>query len=183
MKSVHWPGACQTFAALAVTGCLTLAACGSGGSGGNNQHHPAKRSGPGPSATALAEPSSGAAAVAAITANWKTVFNGKKSIPSRLSLVQDGSQLAAFVGAEAKTSFGAAATGSAATVSSVKVTAPSRATVDYEVLLLGTPLLKHQVGTAVYLGGVWKVGVTSFCGLAQLAVSKTGPKLPAVCGG
>jgi hypothetical protein len=90
-------------------------------------------------------------------------------------------QVAAFVNAEAKTSFGAAATGSTATVSSVTITSPSKATVHYEVLLLGTPLLKNQVGTAVYLDGVWKVGITSFCGLASLAVSNTGPQAPAVC--
>ena len=38
----------------------------------------------------------------------------------------------------------------------------------YEVLLLGTPLLKNQVGTAVYLDGVWKVAIASFCGLLAL---------------
>src|SRR5215469_15925981 len=136
MRSMHWPGPCQT-SALAVTGCLILAACGSGK---DTQHHAAKR--PSPSATTSAEPSSGPAAVAAITANWKTVFNGKVSIPNRLALVQDGSQVAAFVEAEAKTSFGAAATGSTATVSSVTITSASQAAVNYEVLLLGTPLLK-----------------------------------------
>jgi ethanolamine utilization microcompartment shell protein EutL len=110
-----------------------------------------------------------------------TVFNGKASIPSRLALVQDGPQIAAFVAAEAKTSLGAAATGSSADVKSVTITSPSRATVHYDVLLLGTPLLKNQVGTAVYLDGAWKVGVTSFCGLVDLAVSSKGPQAPAVC--
>jgi hypothetical protein len=177
MKSSHWPGSRQAPGALAVAGCLMLAACGGGGV---SQHHAAK--GPSPSATASAEPSTGQAAVLAITANWKTVFNGKASIPVRLALVQDGSQVAVFVNAEAKTSFGAAATGSTATVRSVTVSSPTRATVDYEVLLLGTPLLKNQVGTAIYTGGVWRVGISSFCGLARLAVSSKGPQLPAVCG-
>ena len=68
-------------------------------------------------ASTAAEPTSGPAALAAITANWKTVFNGKAPIPRRLALVQDGAQVAAFVQAQAKTSFGAAATGSTATVS------------------------------------------------------------------
>jgi hypothetical protein len=119
--------------------------------------------------------------VAAITANWKTVFNGRVSIPRRLALVQDGQAVAAFVESEAKTSFGQAAKGSTATVSSVTITAPSQATVHYEVLLLGTPLLKKQVGTAVYVNGVWKIGVASICGLAYLQYPKTSPKLPAVC--
>ena len=82
--------------------------------------------------------------------------------------MQDGAQVAAFVQAQAKTSFGAAATGLTATVSAVTITSPSQATVHYEVLLLGTPLLKNQVGTAIYENGVWKVAIASFCGLAYL---------------
>ena len=174
MRSLHWPGLRQASAALAATGCLIVAACGGGGGS------PASPK-PTASATTAAEPTSGPAAVAAITANWKTVFNGKASIPSRLALVQDGPQVAAFVEAQAKTSFGAAATGSTATVSSVTITSPSQATVHYEVLLLGTPLLKNQMGTAVYEDGVWKVAIASFCGLAYLEYPKGSPKLPAAC--
>jgi hypothetical protein len=133
------------------------------------------------SATAAAEPTSGPAAMAAITANWKTVFYGKAPILSRSALVQDGSQVAAFVEAQAKTSFGAAATGSTATISSVTITSPEQATVHWELLLLGTPLLKNQVGTAVYVDGVWKVAIASFCGLAYLEFPKGSPQLPAVC--
>ena len=178
MRSLCWPGARQASAALAVAGCLALAACGGGGS-----HAPAKSASPKPtaSATAAAEPVSGPAAVAVITANWKTVFNGKAPIPRRLALVQDGSQVAAFVQAQAKTSFGAAAAGSTATVSSVTITSPSQATVHYEVLLLSTPLLKNQVGTAVYLNGTWKVAIASFCGLAYLEYPKGSPELPSAC--
>ena len=175
MRSLPGPGVRHVSAALAATGCLVLAACGGGGGSHQSSANPTV------SATAAAEPVSGPAAVAAITANWKTVFNGKAPIPDRLALVQDGPQVAAFVEAQAKTSFGAAATGSTATVSSVTITSPSQATVDYEVLLLGTPLLKNQVGTAVYLDGIWKVAIASFCGLAYLQYPKGSPKLPAVC--
>ena len=175
MRSLSWPGLRQAPAAVAAAGCLILAGCG----GGGGSHHPPAT--PTASASTAAEPTSGAAAVAAITANWKTVFNGKAPIPRRLALVQDGEQVAAFVEAQAKTSFGAAATGSTATVSSVTLTSPSQATVHYEVLLLGTPLLKNQVGTAVYQDGVWKVAIASFCGLAYLEYPKGSPKLPAAC--
>ncbi len=178
MRSLHWPGPRRASAALAATGCLILAACGGGGSPSKSAS-----STPTASATAAAEPTSGPAAVAAVTANWKTVFNGKASIPSRLALVQDGSQVAAFVEAQAKTSFGAAAAGSTATVKSVTLTSPSQATVRYDVLLLGTPLLKNQVGTAIYLDGTWKVAIASFCGLAYLEYPKGSSKLPAACGG
>jgi hypothetical protein len=173
MRSVRLPGPRQVLAAAA--GCLILAACGSGG--GSHQ----STATPTASAAAASEPTSGPAAVAAITANWKTVFNGKASIPSRSALVQDGPQVAAFVEAQAKTSLGAAAAGSTATISSVTITAPTQATVRYEVLLLGTPLLKNQVGTAVYLDGVWKVAIASFCGLAYLEYPKGSSQLPAVC--
>ena len=175
MRSLSWPGLRQAPAALAATGCLILAACGGGGGS-----HPPSAS-PTASASTAAEPTSGVAAVAAITANWKTVFNGKAPIPRRLALVQDGPQVAAFVEAQAKTSFGQAAAGSTATVSSVAITSPSQATVHYEVLLLGTPLLKNQVGTAIYLNGIWKVAIASFCGLAYLEYPKGSAKLPAVC--
>jgi hypothetical protein len=180
MGSLYWPGLRPASAALAAAGCLILAACG----GSSSSHPPStKPASPEPtaSATASAEPTGGPAAVAAIKANWQTVFNGKAPIPSRLALVQDGPQVAAFVEAQAKTSFGAAAAGSTATITSVTVTSPSRATVDYEVLLLGTPLLKNQVGTAVYLNGIWKVAIASFCGLTYLEYPKGSPKLPAVC--
>ncbi|HUN32902.1 MAG TPA: hypothetical protein VMU95_12895 [Trebonia sp.] len=173
MGSVRWPGPRQ---AVAVAGCLILAACGGGGS-----HSSTAR--PTSSATVAAEPTAGSAAVAAITANWKTVFNGKAPILGRTALVQDGSQVAAFVQAQSKTSFGAAATGSTATVSSVALTSPSQATVHYQVLLLGTPLLKNQVGTAVYTDGVWKVAIASFCALAYLEFPKGSPQLPAACQG
>jgi hypothetical protein len=178
MRYLHWPGLRLASAALAATGCLILAACG-GGSQHSSANPPSSK--PTTSAATAAEPASGPAAVAAITANWKTVFNGEASIPRRLALVEDGPQVATFVEAQAKTSFGAAAAGSTATVTSVTITSPSQATVDYEVLLLGTPLLKKQVGIAVYTGGVWKVGIVSFCGLAYLEYPKTSPKLPAVC--
>jgi hypothetical protein len=172
MGSVHRPGPRQALAAVA--GCLILAACGS--SGGSHQSTARTAA----SAT-TAEPASGPAAVAAITANWKTVFNGKAPILGRTAFVQDGSQVAAFVQAQSKTSFGAAATGSTATVSSVAITSPTQATVHYQVLLLGTPLLKNQVGTAIYSGGVWKVAIASFCALAYLEFPKGSPQLPAAC--
>jgi hypothetical protein len=176
MRSLYWPGLRQASAALAATGCLILAACGGGGSPA------AKPASPKPtSSTAAAEPASGAAAVAAITANWKTVFNGKAPIPRLLALVQDGSQLTAFIQAQAKTSFGQAAMGSTAAVSSVIISSPAQATVHWDLLLLGTPLLKNQVGNAVYLNGVWKVSIASFCGLAYLEYPKGSPKLPAAC--
>ena len=86
-----------------------------------------------------------------------------------------------FPPGRARLSTSPAATGSTATVSAVTITSPSQATVHYQVLLLGTPLLKNQVGTAVYLNGIWKVAIASFCGLTYLEYPKGSAKLPAVC--
>jgi hypothetical protein len=176
MRHLRRPGLHPAPAALAAAGCLILAACG-GGSG----HHPSAKSNPKASAAAPAEPTSGPAALAAITANWKTVFNGKAPIPERLSLAQDGSQLTAFIEKEAKTSLGQTATGSTAAVTSVTITSESQATVHYNLLLLGTPLLKNQTGIAVYQDGTWKVGIATVCGLAVLAFSPTSSQIPAIC--
>jgi len=174
MRGLHRLGLRQASAVLAAAACLILAACGGSSSTSAGTKPTASASAPG-------EPVSGAAAVAAITANWKTVFNGKAPIPQRLALVQDGSQLAAFVQAQAKTTFGQAAAGSTATVGSVIINSPSQATVHWDLLLLGTPLLKNQVGNAVYLDGTWKVAIASFCGLAYLEYPKGSAKLPAAC--
>jgi hypothetical protein len=175
MRHLGRPGLLTAPAALAVAGCLALAACGGGGG-----HHATARP-PAASATAAAEPAAGPAAVAAITANWKTVFDGKAPIPERLALSQDGAQLSAFILAQARTSLGQAATGSSATVTSVTITSPGHATVHYAVLLLGTPLLKDQAGVAVYQDGIWKVGIATTCGLAVLAYSPKSSALPAIC--
>lgn len=176
MRHLRSPGLPSASAALAAAGCPILAACGGGG------HQPAKSPRAKPSAaSAVAEPSGGAGAVAAITANWKTVFYGKAPIPERLALAQGGPQLTSFIEKEAKTSLGQTASGSTATVSSVTITSAARATVHYDVLLLGTPLLKNQAGVAVYEDGVWKVGIATVCGLAALAFSSGSAKLPAAC--
>jgi hypothetical protein len=176
MRHLRGPDLPSAPAVLAVAGCLILAACGGG------SPRPAASSHPKPPATsAAAEPSSGAGAVAAITANWKTVFDGAAPIPKRLALAQDGTQLTSFIEKESKTSLGQTASGSTATVSSVTVTSAAQATVHYDVLLLGTPLLKNQTGVAVYEDGVWKVGVATVCGLAALAFSSSSSQLPAIC--
>jgi hypothetical protein len=175
MRHLRWPGSRPAPAVLAAAGCLILAACGGG------SHHGPTKPKPAASASVAAEPASGPAAVAAITANWETVFNGKGALPRRLALQQDGAQLATFIEAQAKTSLGKTAAGSTATVSSVTITSPAAATVHYTLLLLGTPLLKNQTGTAVYQDGVWKVGIATTCGLAGLLYSGTKTPLPAVC--
>ena len=61
------------------------------------------------------------------------------------------------------------------------ITSPSKATVTYDILLSGTPVLTNQKGAAVHQDGIWKVSVTSFCGLLTLEARGTTSSLPAGC--
>jgi hypothetical protein len=54
----------------------------------------------------------------------------------------------------------------------------SSATVSYNITLNGAPALSNQTGTAVYEGGIWKVGDVSFCQLLKLEGTS-----PSVCSG
>ena len=126
------------------------------------------------SPAAVSEPTSGAAAIAAIKKNWVTFFDGKNSVATKEKYVQNGSKFTSVLQATASTGANASAT-----VQSVTLTSPTGASVHYTVLLSGSPVLKGQKGTAVYQDGTWKVSTTSFCGLAAL---ESGGKAPAACG-
>jgi hypothetical protein len=49
--------------------------------------------------------------------------------------------------------------------------------VSYNIISNSQTLLGNQTGTAVYQGGIWKVGDVSFCDLLKLQDST-----PSVCG-
>jgi hypothetical protein len=178
MRSICWPGVRLAPAALGAALCLAAAAC----SGGGGVASPSARTSHSPAASP-AQPASGPAAVAAVTTVWETFFNGAVPIPRRLTLLQNGQQFASFVRSQAKTPVGSLVLAAAATVSSVKLHPPGQASVTYTILLSGKPLEKNLQGTAVYTGGSWKVGVSTFCDLLRLAYGKTSKLIPAACGG
>ena len=128
-----------------------------------------------PSATASKQATSGAAAAAAIKQDWVTFFNPKTSVAAKEAILENGSKYEALLKSQASNPTAATAS---ASVQSVKITSPTGATIDYTILVSGSPVLKGQKGTAVYQDGTWKVSKTSFCGLAAL---ETGGKAPAVC--
>ena len=130
---------------------------------------------PSPSATASKQATSGAAAAAAIKQDWVTFFNPKTSVAAKEAILQNGSKYEALLKSQASNPTAATAS---ASVQSVKITSPTGATIDYTILVSGSPVLKGQKGTAVYQDGTWKVSKTSFCGLAAL---ENGGKAPAVC--
>jgi hypothetical protein len=121
-----------------------------------------------PSSSAASAGATGSASAqdeAAIKAAWIEFFNGKTPAQRKIGLVEDGQQLAQYINGQAGS---ALAQQVQATVSSVHVTSPDRATVVFSILIAGQPALSNETGTAVREGGQWKVGLISFCGLLQL---------------
>jgi hypothetical protein len=172
--------------ALALAGlAASAAACGSSSPSSSTSPTSAPATTPAAPSTPVSSssaPTSAASApagaVAAITANWEAFFNAKTPISKRVTLLQDGSQFASIIKAQAGTGLAALAT---AKVTHVTVNSPTQATVTYEILVSGTPELKNQTGTAVLENGTWKVGVGSFCGLLTLENSGKTAGLPAAC--
>ena len=170
-----------SIAALAVL-AMTVAACGSSGGSSSGSSPSASASGPASSAASSAAPSAssggGSAADASqIKANWVAFFNPKTPVAKRVSLLQNGSTFASIIKAQASSALASSATSS---VSAVTVESPTQAKVTYSILVGGTAALKNQPGVAVKQGGVWKVGVQSFCALLTL---ENNGKAPTACAG
>lgn len=144
----------------------TLAACG-----GSSPSSSGSKS---PSTTGSAP--STAQSIAAITTNWEKFFNAKTPVPTRQSLLQNGSQFPSATLAPT----GLAAEASAKVLSVSNVT-PADATVKYNVLLGTSVALPNQTGQAVYQNGTWKVGTASFCSLLKLEAGNKTAGLPPVC--
>jgi hypothetical protein len=120
-----------------------------------------------PPVTPTAEPTAGAAAIAAIKANWEAFFSFKSSVPRHVALLQNGSTFAPAISALVG---GPLASAASAKVTAVKLTSASQAAVTYTILVAGKsiPQLTNKPGVAVYQNGVWKVGDANFCGLLLL---------------
>ena len=154
--------------AIRVAGCVAaavvsaaLSACG--GSSTSSSHKGAESS-----ATKLA--------VAQIKHNWVEFFAPSTSPATAIGLLQNGTEFAAAVKAQAKSPFAAELS---ATVSSVKLTSPTTATVTYTLKVAGqlpVPGLKDATGSAVKTGSTWQVADGTFCRLLKLQ----GP-VPAAC--
>lgn len=176
--------------ALGLALAATMTACSSGSSTTSSTSVSTPPSTPASSAPASTPASSAAASspaaspastftgtAALIEANWVKFFNGSTPAATKATLVQDGTKFLTLLEAQAKNPEGATA---GASVQSITVTSSTQATVVYTILVSGTPMLSGQKGTAVLEGGVWKVGVASFCALAALQSNgKAVPGCPA----
>jgi hypothetical protein len=152
-----------------------LVAC----SGGSTTSKPASSPSPTSASPTSGSSASGSAAEQEIATNWAAFFNAATPADKRVSLLQDGQAFASVIKAQQGTGLASQAS---ATVSKVTVTKPaSQAAVDYSILIAGKPALSNQSGTAVYQGGTWKVGVSSFCGLLALENGGSTASLPAAC--
>ncbi|MDX6395793.1 MAG: hypothetical protein QOJ73_6856 [Streptosporangiaceae bacterium] len=152
-----------------------LAACSSSGSPAASS---STASSSPPASSASASAATGGAAVQKITANWTAFFDAKTPTATRISLLQNGPTFASIIKAQAGSGLAATAT---AKVTKVVVTSPTQAKVTYSILVGGQPALAGQSGVAVYEGGIWKVGVASFCGLLNLEFAGNTSSLPAAC--
>ena len=155
-----------------------MVACGSGGSSSTTPSSPPTSAAATPSASSSTSSTAISGDEKTIAANWTAFFNPKTPVAKRVSLLQDGSQFASIIQAQAGGGLAAAAS---AQVTKVTVISTTQAGVSYNILLDGQPALKNQSGTAVFQDGTWKVGVASFCGLLRLENSGNTSKLPAAC--
>jgi ABC-type glycerol-3-phosphate transport system substrate-binding protein len=147
-----------------------LAACGGSGSGA-----PSSSS----SSTPAGSSGGNSATMRTIAANWVAFFNAKTPVNRRVALLEDGSEFAPIIRAQAGSGLAALAT---AKVTKVTVESASQAKVAYSILISGQPALT-QTGVAVLQDGTWKVGVASFCGLLVQENAGSSAKLPAACKG
>jgi hypothetical protein len=170
-----WVAASGLALATVLTACSSSSSTGAGSSS-TTSTAPSASSASSSSApsSAAAEPTSGSAAVSAITANWEAFFSGKTSAATKIALLQNGQTFAQVINNQAGSSLSSSAK---ATVSSVKVNSDGTATVKYSVGISSASLPPTN-GTAVYQDGVWKVGDVSFCYLLTL---ENGGSKPAIC--
>lgn len=172
----------RTFLAPAL--CLALAAAITACSSSSSTSAPASSSAPATTATASGTPaassSSGgsAATVATIKTNWEAFFNSSTPNSKRVELLQNGQVFASAVNAFSASPLASAVS---AKVTSVTVTSATQATVKYDLTAAGAPVASGASGVAVLVGGVWKVGDASFCGLLKEGASFLKISLPSAC--
>jgi hypothetical protein len=138
---------------------VVLAACGSKSSAATT---------PTPSASVSASSST----AAAVTSSWVKFFNGATPAAAKITLLQNGQAFATVITAQANSPLAKSAQ---AKVSSVTVTSPTTATVNYSIVEGGQVAVPNQTGQAVLQGGVWKVSAPSFQALLKLEQGQASP--------
>jgi hypothetical protein len=163
-------------AALALSALVVVAGCSSGGSSGPATTTPSSSAAASPTAQPHAtDAASKTAATADITTTYATFFKSGTPVSTAVGLLENGSTLGPAIkiaGRIAKKD----KTKESATVVSVKFTSPTTATVIYNLLGNGKPLLAKADGNAVLQNGTWRVAENTFCTLVGLGASTVGLK-------
>jgi hypothetical protein len=100
-----------------------------------------------------------------VKAAYEKFFSSKAPASDRIAVLQNGSQFQSVFNSFAKNPL---ASNTSATVSSVTLDGPNKATVVYVVKIAGSALPK-QTGSAVRQNGTWKVSDASLCKLIKLS--------------
>jgi hypothetical protein len=162
--------------ALALSGLVVVAGCSSSSSGGSTPTSTPPSAAASPTSQPQAtDAASKAAATADISKTYATFFKSATPQATAVSLLEDGSTLGPAV-ADAARIAKKDKTKESAKVLSVKFTSPTTATVIYNLLGNGKPLLAKADGNAVLQDGTWKVRKTTFCTLVGLGASTIGLK-------
>lgn len=113
-----------------------------------------------------------ASATTAVKQTWTAFFSKDTPITQKETLLQNGTTtFAPAVQAFASNPMVGQVT---ANVHSVTFPSPTKADVNYSILLGGQVVENSMAGTAVYQNGKWLVADTTLCGLLQLAQSQSG---------
>jgi hypothetical protein len=131
-----------------------------------------------PASATASGPASSAAAIAEIKTNWEKFFNSSTPNSERLALLQNGTQFSSAIASFASSPLASAVS---STVSDVKLTSATQASVTYNLVAAGSTVANGQKGTSVLQNGVWKVGDDAFCGLLQEGAAALNIKVPTAC--
>ncbi|OJF79469.1 hypothetical protein NS14008_09985 [Nocardia seriolae] len=106
-----------------------------------------------------------AAEVKAVTDTFERFFDSSISVDQKTALLENGQ---AFTETLEHQAHSAVAGGATASVSAVAGDGPQRAAVTFTIKKHGIPLLPNRHGTALELGGSWKVAAATFCDLLRI---------------
>jgi hypothetical protein len=157
-------------AALLAGACLfTLTGCGGSKSAKKSTTPTATSS----AAAASSSTSTDSPEVAAVKKAYTDFLDPAVPVAQKTALIQDGTAFLPTMQQQAGSQF---AKSVSIKIQSVKLDSPNTASLLFDLLLTGSPVLTNQTGYAIKENGSWKVAGTTFCGL----LSAQGP-VPSVC--
>jgi hypothetical protein len=169
-------GARRSATAITTVVCGVLIAGCSGSSGGGPSGAIPSRSTGSVSASASASASTSAtggepgaaapgAVTGAVTAAYDAFFSSRSTWRQSQAVLQNGARFHDALVAQGKSQYASTST---ARVRSVRLLSPNVASVSYDILSNGQPLLQDVHGHAVRQNGKWVVAAETFCGLLKL---------------